>query len=177
MPAIKSPLRPPPKGAKIIYALKRASVRFVVAVPDAVTSEGLLWPISRDSDFRLVRVCKEDEGISICAAMSYCDTRAVLLMQQTGLMDSLNALRAIGMDYRLPVCMLVGLQGKEENLKPRESKSYGVRIIEPILNAMEVRYNLIEELGDEDIVCDRIVAAYSESIPQCFLIGRAPQPP
>ncbi|MDE0114634.1 MAG: decarboxylase [Albidovulum sp.] len=169
--------RNPPEGAKILEALKRASVRFVVAVPDAVTSEGLLWPICRDPYFRLVRVCKEDEGISICAAMSYCDTKAILLMQQTGLMDSLNALRAIGMDYCLPVCMLVGLQGKEDYLTPRESKSYGVRIIEPILDAMEVRYDLIESSGDENLVCDRIAAAYRESVPQCFLIGRPPLPP
>ncbi|MEO1579278.1 MAG: decarboxylase, partial [Pseudomonadota bacterium] len=94
-----------PDGARIIAGLKQAGVKFVVALPDIVTSDGLLWPISRDPDLRLVRICKEDEGISICAAMAYCGTRAVLLMQQTGLMDSLNALRAIGMDYKQPICM------------------------------------------------------------------------
>ena len=55
--------------------------------------------------------------MSICGAMSYNDTRALLLMQQTGLMDSLNAIRAIGMDYQLPICMMVGLQGKEPELQ------------------------------------------------------------
>ncbi|MEL6104105.1 MAG: decarboxylase, partial [Pseudomonadota bacterium] len=110
-----------PDGGAIIAGLKQAGVKFVVALPDIVTSDGLLWPISHDPDLRLVRICKEDEGISICAAMAYSGTRAVLLMQQTGLMDSLNALRAIGMDYKQPICMMVGLQGKEPHLAADQS--------------------------------------------------------
>ena len=77
-----------------------AGVGVIVSVPDIVTSDALLWPISKDPDFQLIRVCKEDEGISICAALSYSNKRALLLMQQTGLMDSLNAIRAIAMQQR-----------------------------------------------------------------------------
>jgi len=158
----------------MIACLKRAGVEFVVAVPDIVTSDGLLWPISRDPDLKLVSVCKEDEGVSICAAMSYSDTRAVLLMQQTGLMDSLNAIRAIGMDYGLPVCMMVGLQGKEPHLKPAQSASYGVRIIQPILDVMRLSHDLIEEPGDTDLIVPGIDRAYANSTPHCFLLGRSP---
>lgn len=164
-----------PSGSDIIAALKQAGIRFVIAVPDIVTSDGLLWPLSDDPDIKLVQVCKEDEGVSICAAMSYCDTRALLLMQQTGLMDSLNAIRAIGMDYRLPVCMMVGLQGKEHHLKPQDSASYGVRIIEPVLDVMELRHSLIEEPEDINRIAPEIDRAYASSHPHCFLIGRPPE--
>lgn len=168
---------PHPDGRAILSAVKSAGIRFIVAVPDIVTSDGLLWPISEDPDFSLVRICKEDEGVSICAAMSYTGTRALLLMQQTGLMDSLNAIRAIGMDYRLPVCMMVGLQGKEPHLRPSQSQSYGVRIIEPVLNAMELSHRLIEEPGDVTAIPGDIEQAYSASTPHCFLIGRSPVAP
>ncbi len=84
-----------PRGADIIAALKAARVEFVAAVPDIVTSDGLLWPISRDPSLRLIRLCKEDEGVSICTGLAFCGRRAVLMMQQTGLMDSLNSIRAI----------------------------------------------------------------------------------
>ncbi len=166
-----------PDGAGIIASLKAADVRFVVAVPDLVTSDGLLWPIARDPDFRLVRVCKEDEGVSICAAMSYCGVRAILLMQQTGLMDSLNAVRAIALDYSLPVCMMIGLQGKEPHVKPRSSSVRGVRIIEPVLEAMGLSYRHIETPADAAAVRDGIEAAYRESVPRCFLLGGSPTPP
>ncbi|WP_166417146.1 decarboxylase [Cochlodiniinecator piscidefendens] len=166
-----------PSGAKIINAIKAANVQHIVALPDIVTSDGLLWPMSKDPDFRLTRICKEDEGVSICGAMSYNGTRAVLMMQQTGLMDSLNALRAIGVDYERPIVILVGLQGKEPHLRPQESQSYGVRIMQPVLDAMELSHSLIEEPGDEAHITDAIERAYALSRPHIVLIGREPEAP
>ncbi len=163
-----------PSGAGIIAGIKAGGVEFVVAVPDIVTSDGLLWPISEDPELKLVRVCKEDEGVSICAAMSYNGTRALLLMQQTGLMDSLNAIRAIGVDYGLPVCMMVGLQGKEPQLRARESASYGVRIVEPVLDAMQIRHRSIETPADVAGIDADIAATYRDSAPFVFLVGRPP---
>lgn len=163
-----------PSGPAILQGLKAAGVREVVALPDIVTSDGLLWPVAKDPEFRLTRICKEDEGVSICAAMSFNGTRAVLMMQQTGLMDSLNAIRAIGVDYQNPVVMCVGLQGKEPERLPQASASYGVRIIEPVLEAMGLSYGLIEAAGDEAQIPAAIEAAYAQSRPHVFLIGRAP---
>ena len=168
---------PHPEGAATIAAIKTAGVREIVALPDIVTSDGLLWPISRDPDFRLTRICKEDEGVSICAAMSYNGTRALLMMQQTGLMDSLNAIRAIGVDYQRPVVMLVGLQGKEPHLPPDQSAAYGVRIVQPVLDAMALSHSLIEAPGHESRIVPAIEAAYAASRPHIFLVGRAPTAP
>ena len=165
-----------PCGHAIREAIKLAQVEFIVSVPDIVTSDGLLWPISKDSDFKLVRVCKEDEGVSICGAMSYNNTRALLLMQQTGLMDSLNAIRAIGVDYQLPICMMVGLQGKEVELKSADSGSYGVRIIQPVLDAMQIRYRVIDEAEDVRHITEDIEQAYQTSSTLVFIIGRPPTP-
>ncbi len=166
-----------PSGAGIIARIKAADVREIVALPDIVTSDGLLWPISKDPGFRLTRICKEDEGVSICGAMSYNGTRAVLMMQQTGLMDSLNAIRAIGMDYELPIVMMVGLQGKEPDVHPDRSASYGVRIVRPVLDAMEISHSLIEEPEDIDHIPQAIAAAYAACRPHVFLIGRTPEAP
>lgn len=166
---------PPPSGAAILSALKKAGVRHVVALPDIVTSDGLLWPVARDPDVHLTRVAKEDEGVSICAAMSYSGVRAVLMMQQTGLMDSLNAIRAIGMDYGLPVFMLVGLQGKERDRAIEDSAAYGVRIVPAVLSAMDLPFTRIERAGEEAHVTGAIEDAYSRSGPHCVLVGQPPE--
>jgi sulfopyruvate decarboxylase subunit alpha len=163
-----------PSGQAIMDAIKQAGIEFIVSVPDIVTSDGLLWPISKDSVFKLVRVCKEDEGVSICGAMSYNNTRALLLMQQTGLMDSLNAIRAIGVDYQLPICMMVGLQGKEPDRLSAESSSYGVRIIQPVLDAMQIPYRVIEEPRDVQHIAADIEHAYQSSSTFIFIIARSP---
>ena len=165
-----------PSGADIIIALKTAGVSHIAALPDITTSSGLLWPLSKDKDFKLIRLSKEDEGVSICAALSYCDKRAVLLMQQTGLMDSLNNIRAVGCEYQQPVCMVVGLLGKEEDREPSESKSFGVRIIEPILDAMDIDHILIERQDDIAKLTPAIDFAYIKSRPMVAMIGRRVAP-
>ena len=162
-------------GKAIIQALKDTGVEFVLSVPDICTSEGLLRPIAHDPELRLVRVCKEDEGVSVCAALSFCDKRAVLLMQQTGLMDSANALRAIAVDYGNPVCMLIGLLGKEDGVSPGQSSRYGVRIIEPVLDVMGIRHVVMSSDQDIPACMQAIDEAYQRSQPLAILFGSNPQ--
>jgi sulfopyruvate decarboxylase subunit alpha len=162
----------PIEGAAILDAVAASGIEFVVSVPDITTSAGLLWPLTTDRRFRLVRVCKEDEGVSICAAMSFCDKRALLLIQYTGLLDSINALRAAGCEYELPVCMMVGLLEKEPGVAPTKSARFGVRIVEPILGAMGVPHDVLELAGDEARIRPAIERAYARSWPTALLIGR-----
>src|SRR5205807_4860221 len=138
---------------------------FVVSVPDITTSEGLLRQLASMTAPRLIRVCKEDEGIGICAGLAYTGKRSLLLIQQTGMLDSINAIRGVAVEYALPICMMVGLLEKEVGVMPRESKRYGVRIVEPILDAMGIGYHNIEEQSDVAKIRPAIDAAYKDSKP------------
>ena len=160
------------RGASIIAALRAAGVTFVAALPDIVTSDGLLWPLSRDPAFRLVRVCKEDEGVSICTGLMFAGHRAVLTMQQTGLMDSLNTIRAVAVEYQQPVCMIVGLQGKEAGRPAEASASYGVRIVGPVLDAMGIDRIALETEADVTLLAPAIERAYRLSRPMVALVGQ-----
>ena len=161
-------------GSKILSEIDSSGIEFVVSVPDITTSEGLLRPLAKGSKPRLIRICKEDEGVGICAGLAHCDKRALLLIQQTGMLDSINAIRGVAVEYNLPICMMVGLLEKEPGVLPQESKRYGVRIVEPILDAMGIAHHLIET--DEDIpkIRPAIDAAYAGSHPVVLLIGRRP---
>ena len=161
-------------GASIIREIKASRIDFVVSVPDITTSEGLLRPLAREQMPRLIRVCKEDEGIGICAGLSYCDKRALLLIQQTGMLDSINAIRGVAVEYALPICMMVGLLEKEPGVPPRQSKRYGVRIVEPILEAMGIAYHEIEAEADIAKIRPAVEEAYASSRPTVLLIGRRP---
>jgi sulfopyruvate decarboxylase subunit beta len=158
----------------IIREVKRAGIRFIVALPDRVTSEHLLKPMLRDPELRVVQVCKEDEGISICSGLYCAGQRALLLIQYTGLLDSLNAMRGIAVDGRNPVCFMVGLLGKEPGVAPTESKKYGLRVVEPILDAMGVEHHLIETGADIGKIAPAVESAYERSGPTVMLIGREP---
>ena len=164
----------PIKGASIVAAIKAAGADIVVALPDIVTCETVLWPIERDPELQLVQVCKEDEGVSICAALSYCERRAVLLIQHTGFLDSINAIRAIAAEYRLPVIMIVGLQGHEPGQTPNRSDKLGLRILQPIIEAMEIEYTILDLETDAHAIAGTIDRSYASSAPHVFLVTRSP---
>ena len=162
-------------GGAIIAAVKASGVEYVLAVPDIVTSAGLLAPIARDNDFKLIRVCKEDECIGIASGLSYADKRALILIQYTGFLDSLNAIRGIAVEYKQPICMMVGLLGHDPEKTPRASPRYGVRIIEPICDDMGIAHQLINDDADIAKIQPAIEAAYRDSAPVALLIGRRPK--
>ena len=161
-------------GAKIIAAIKQSGVEFMLAVPDIVTSKGLLFPIAADKDLKLVRVCKEDECVGIASGLSYSDKRALILIQYTGFLDSLNAIRAVAVEYKQPIVMMVGLLGHEPERLPADSGRYGVRIIEPICDAMGIPHHLLSQDSDVAKIKPAIDKAYAESSPVAMLVGRRP---
>jgi sulfopyruvate decarboxylase subunit alpha len=162
------------RASDIIGEIKRAGIEFVVALPDRTTSESLLKPLLCDNELRVVQVCKEDEGISICSALYCTGRRALLLMQYTGLLDSVNSLRGVAVEGQNPVCMMVGLLGKEPGVAPTESKRYGLRIVEPILDAMGIEHELIEEARDVAKIVAAVERSYDRSAPVVLLIGSEP---
>jgi len=161
-------------GGRIIAAIKASGIEYVLAVPDIVTSAGLLAPIAQDKALRLIRVCKEDECVGIASGLSYCDKRALILIQYTGFLDSLNAIRGVAVEYKQPICMMVGLLAHDPEKAPRASPKYGVRILEPIMDDMGIAHHLINEDAHISKIQPAIDKAYGESQPVAFLIGRSP---
>src|SRR5262245_22148077 len=161
-------------GGNIIAAIKAANVEFVLSVPDIVTSSGLLRPIANDPTLRLIRVCKEDECVGIASGLMYTGKRALILIQYTGFLDSLNAIRAVAVEYKQPICMMVGLLGHEPERAPTDSGRYGVRIIEPICDAMGIPHHLVSQDSDVAKIKPAIEKAFADSFPVAILIGRRP---
>lgn len=169
-----APVNDPIRGSTVIAAIKAAGVDIVVALPDLETCEKLLWPIASDAALRLIQVCKEDEGVSVCAGLSVCDRRAILLMQHTGFLDSINAIQSIAVGYRLPVVMVIGLQGLQAGQPPAECENLGVRLMEPMLRAMGIGYSMLDREPDAAGLSETIRACYAQSKPHAFLFGRRP---
>lgn len=171
-PAATEPL----SGPRIVAAMKAAGIAHILSVPDISTSDGLLWPISRDPELKLIRVCKEDEAIGIATGLWATGARSVILIQNTGFLYALNAIRVLAMEYRQPICLLIGLLLKEPEKAPRDSSRYGVRIVPPILDVLGMAHETIDTNEQADAMTTRLEAAYAASRPQAFLLGRPPAP-
>ena len=161
-------------GEAILREIRASGVAYALMLPDVHTSKGLLDPLTRSGDPPLVRLAREDEGIGIASALSYCGKRALLMMQYTGLLDSVNAIRAVSLDYQLPLAMMVGLLGHDPVKPPHQSPRYGVRIVTPILDALGVEHHTLYD--DRDLPKIRVAMdrADDASKPVALLIARRP---
>lgn len=164
----------PLRGEAVIDAIKKARIDYVLSVPDLHTSQGLLRPIANDPDLKLIRVCKEDETLGIAAGLSYGDKRALILIQYTGFLYAMNAIRAIACQHSMPICLMIGLLGKEPDKPSRESGRFGVRVLEPLLDVMGIAYLRIAQDADTSLIAPAVDEAYTEMKPIAFLIERRP---
>jgi sulfopyruvate decarboxylase TPP-binding subunit len=164
-------------GEALVAAIKDAGIEYVLSVPDITTAAGVLKPISEDNSLRLVRVCKEDECLGIAMGLAMCGRRALILIQHTGLLDSINAVGGVAVEFKQPICFMVGLLERETDRPPRQSGRFRIRGVEPILDVLGIPHHLIDSDADVRLIRPGIEAAYRDNAPVAFLIGRPPVAP
>ena len=100
----------------IFAALKAADIRQVGYVPDAGHSR-LIELCEADPAIRTVRLTSEEEGIGLAAGAWLGGTRAVLLMQSSGVGNCVNLL-SLAKSCRFPLALLVTMRGEWGEFNP-----------------------------------------------------------
>ena len=104
-------------SSEAIYdGLKDAEIDFVVSVP-CVNLSKLLDMIDEDDEIIHIPVTREEEGIGICAGAYLGGKKPAILMQNSGLGNSINALKSLMELYEFPLLMIMSHRGTEgENI-------------------------------------------------------------
>ena len=96
----------------IFYGLKDAGIDFIVSVP-CVNLSKLLNMIDEDEEIIHIPVTREEEGIGICAGALLGGKKPAILMQNSGLGNSINALKSLMELYEFPLLMIMSHRGTE----------------------------------------------------------------
>ena len=100
-------------STEAIYdGLKDAGIDFIVSVP-CVNLSRLLNMIDDDPEINHIPVTREEEGIGICAGAYLGGKRTAILMQNSGLGNSINALKSLMELYEFPLIMVMSHRGTE----------------------------------------------------------------
>lgn len=134
-------------AALLLDEIHRCGVRTVLTVPDTHQAT-LITAIQDDPSLRLVTCATEDEATAIAAGLWIGGDEPMLLIQNTGLCASVNTLRGVAIDGRIPLFSFVGLFSREPDRAPRDSARSPVRYAIPLLDAFGVPYELIEGRAD-----------------------------
>jgi sulfopyruvate decarboxylase TPP-binding subunit len=153
--------------ASIIAELKKNKVTHVVWLPDSETNF-MYQQLTADPDVDLVPVCREGETMAIAAGLWVGGKRPVALIQNTGIFESGDSIRGLGLDVNHPLVMLVGYRGWDRHGVSRDSAA---RFIEHILHAWGIAYYLVETDEDAPRISLAMEEAERTSKPVAVLVG------
>src|SRR5215217_2400608 len=94
----------------IIEQLSSCGITHVVALPDN-TSKALLEALSGQGEIRVVSVTREGEAWAVAAGLWMGGGSPAVLMQNTGFLESGDALRGTAMRMRIPLLCLLTYRG------------------------------------------------------------------
>tara|TARA_B100000214_G_C23735298_1_gene520735 strand:+ start:79 stop:579 length:501 start_codon:yes stop_codon:yes gene_type:complete len=95
---------------KIINNLKKGGVDFYLSVPCKLLAN-MINILEKDKDVYYSAVPREEEGMGICAGAFLGNKFPCLMMQNTGIGNSVNAIVSLLQLYNLPVVFLISYRG------------------------------------------------------------------
>ncbi|MDO8869178.1 MAG: sulfopyruvate decarboxylase subunit alpha [Methanobacteriaceae archaeon] len=96
----------------VYQALKEAGINFIVSIP-CVNLSKLLEMVEFDSEITHVPVTREEEGFGIAAGAYMGGMKPAILMQNSGLGNSINVLTSLYKLYKIPILMVMSHRGTE----------------------------------------------------------------
>lgn len=162
-------------GAMVADALQAQGVTHVVTVPDWVQLPLHRALESRPQHIQTINCCTEHEAFMIAGGLHAGGQRGAVVIQQQGLYAGLNALRGIGLDAGLPIVMLIGQFGREAANRGQSTKVSGrriVRMLEPLLDAIEVPWWAVDGVSDLEKIADAFRTAQERRCPAAIVFDR-----
>jgi sulfopyruvate decarboxylase TPP-binding subunit len=151
--------------------LQRIGITWVVSVPDT-HQRSLIAELERRDGIRVLTCSTEDEGVTIAAGLYLGGQNAVLMIQHAGLFASVNTLRGVGLDGKIPIFLMIGLLSREPELAPRDSNSSMVRLAEDQLSLLGIPYSLMDGPDTLQQLSEIFEVSRSRLGPAAALIGR-----
>jgi len=142
--------------------LKANDVRLIAHVPDQVLAP-LVRELDVDPHFEVVPLTREEEGIGILTGGYLGGMRGALLMQSSGLGNSLNALGGLAVAYRVPFLLFLSPRGRLAEFNPSQVPMG--RATPRLLEAMNVENVQLERL-------DEVATLVDQAARSCFSSGQ-----
>ncbi len=145
-------------AAKGIFGgLKAAGIDLIATLPDINLAQ-LLHEVETDPDVIHVPLCREEEGVGICAGAYLVGKKCAAIMQNGGFFNSNNAIVTTLLQYQIPLLLLIYYAG---DIGDRTFSTSG-SMTEPVLQALGIRHYVMRETGAELIKRAQILAEDSK---------------
>jgi sulfopyruvate decarboxylase subunit alpha len=131
-------------GSRLIFnAIKEAGITMVASLPELKLAD-LIDLVSKDPGLRHVALCREEEGVAICAGTYLAGGKPAMIIQNGGLMNSVNGLTNTSLHFQIPILLLVYYAG---DFGDRGFSTVG-SVTEGVLQGLQIRYAVLRNQAD-----------------------------
>ena len=130
----------PSRAPEFLAALREAGFDFFCGVPCSLL-KGLVSLLEQDAGY--VSATREDSALGMAAGAFFGGKRPLVLMQNSGLGVSVNALASLHTLYEIPVLLLISWRGEDRSDAP-EHWMMG-EIMLPVLDAMKIPHRTLDK--------------------------------
>ena len=120
---------------KIITNLKSSGVDFFLSVPCKLLAN-MITILENDKDIYYSSIPREEEGMGICAGAYLGNKLPCIMMQNTGIGNSVNAIVSLLQLYQMPVVFLISYRGTSG--EPVGAQAKMASVTEDILNTLRI---------------------------------------
>jgi len=151
----------------LLDEFKKNNVTHVITIPDSETN--YLYELMLKQDWLdVVPISREGEASATALGLAVAGKVPVVLIQNTGMMESGDSIRGMALDAGFPMVFVVGYRGWTRRGVIRDSAA---KYTEPFLNAFGLDYYFVENNSDGDRITTAFEQAISTNRPVVVLIG------
>lgn len=143
---------------------------WILSVPDT-HQKSVLAALDKERALRVITCSTEDEANAVAAGLWIGGEPVIVMIQHAGLYASINTLRGVAMDGRVPIFYMIGLLSREKDKPPRESRHSMVRYCEPLLDLFGVPHARLEGPNDVHHIPEYYRLSRERRGPAAVLVG------
>jgi sulfopyruvate decarboxylase subunit alpha len=155
----------------VCAGLHRAECRHVVYVPDNPLSHVLRELAASYPDVVTTIATREEEAFGIAAGLYLGGAKPVVMLQSSGLGNSINAITSLLVPYQLPMLVVISMRGDTGEWNAAQVPMG--RAVAPILDAVGVPHVTVAAADDAPAVVERAArTAFATRMTRACLLPR-----
>jgi sulfopyruvate decarboxylase TPP-binding subunit len=157
-------------AAEVAEPPQHTHLGWILSVPDT-HQKTVLAALDKEEAVRVVTCATEDEANAVAAGLWIGGEPCAVMIQHAGLYASVNTLRGVAMDGRIPIFYLIGLLSRERDREPRDSRHSMVRYAEPLLDTFGVPHARLDGPDDVHLIPGYYRLSRERRGPAVLLVG------
>ena len=151
---------------RLYSALKAQGLDFFVSVPCKLLNN-LILTLEKDPGIIYTPVTREEEGVGVLAGAFLAGKRPAIVMQNSGIGNSINAICSLLNYYGIPLVFVISHRGTEGE-KMEVQRNMGAAT-QNLLAAVDVRCYEVPRTDDLDVIERGVGEGYALNKPVAFL--------